>query len=85
MRARAHDRDDGHAGFDGHHYRTLFELLQAAIRAARAFGVDQERLAALERLRGFLDAGKRRFAGTSIDGDEMSRQKGLSDDGPFEK
>ena len=39
------DRDNGHAGLDGHDRSSLLEMLKAAIGAARAFGINQKGLA----------------------------------------
>src|SRR5439155_1287696 len=65
--------------------KRVLEFLQAAVRAARAFRVNQERLPGLERLSGFLHTSNGRVASTSIDRNKMGRPKSLPHDGPLEE
>src|SRR6266702_7994662 len=69
--ARADHWHNRHTRRNRHHDSALLEFLQAAIRTARPFLVDQERLSGLEGFARFLHAGNRRIAGAAIHTDEM--------------
>jgi hypothetical protein len=83
--AGASDRDDGDAGLDGHDDRALFEILQAAVGAAGAFGVNEEGLAFLHGRDSLFEASDGGIVSRAVHGNEMGQLEGLADDGVFEK
>ena len=85
MRAGAGHRHDRNSRLDGHDEGTLFEPLQAAIRAARSLGIDQERKSFAHIFDGLLDAGERGVAILAVHGNEFRQTKRQADDGNIEQ
>jgi len=85
VRVGAGHGNDRNAGLDGHDRSSLLEWLQAAVRAARTFGINQKRLALTKGFYGFFNAFDGGVSIRAIDGDEAGLREGLADDGDLEK
>jgi hypothetical protein len=85
MSSGTSDGDDGHSPPDGHDRSSLLEFLQAAVRATRAFRINQKGLASAKGFGCFFEAGDCGFAIEAIHGNEMGQMEGLAYNGPFKE
>src|ERR1700721_1473695 len=79
------NRHQRNAGLDGHHRGSLLEFLQAAVGAARALGINQKTLPALQRFGGFFEANNGGVPIKAVHGDEPGEVESLADNRIFEE
>ncbi len=85
MRPGAGHRHNLNARLDGDHEGTFLESAEASVRAARSFGINQERVSFADVFHSLLNAGERSVAIFPVYGNKFRQAKCGADDGNIEQ